>query len=96
MGCVAGCGDFGPVDPAHLIPRSMTTVGQDEPLAVVGLSRELHRRYDTGDFDLLPYLTGRHDDAVAFAVARVGLLPALERITNTRWVPVEADRTVRY
>ena len=87
MGCVVTGAQEG-VDPAHLIARGFTTVGQDEPLAVVGLRRDLHRRYDAGELDLLPYLTGRHDDAVAFAVQRVGLITALERITNAKWMPV--------
>lgn len=87
MGCVV-TGEMEGVDPLHLIPRGMTTVGQDEPLAVVGCRRDIHRLYDDGKFDLLPYLTGRHDDAVAFAVQRVGLIAALERITNARWAEV--------
>lgn len=87
MGCVVTGATEG-IDPLHLIPRGMTTVGQDEPLAVVGCRRDIHRLYDSGDFDLLPFLTGRHDDAVAFAVERVGLITALERITNTRWCPL--------
>ena len=86
MGCVVTGAREG-VDPAHLIDRSLTTVGQDEPLAVVGLRRDLHRLYDDGKLDLLPHLTGRHDDAVAFAVGRMGLITALERITNTKWAP---------
>lgn len=88
MGCVVTGATEG-VDPAHLIPRSMTTIGQDEPLAVVGLRRDLHRAYDLGDIDLLPFLTHRHDDAVAFAVERVGLITALERITNAKWAPLD-------
>lgn len=87
MGCVVSGAQEG-VDPAHVISRSMTTEGQDEPLAIVGLRRDFHRAYDEDSFDLLPYLTGRHDDAVAFAVERVGLITALERITNTKWGPL--------
>lgn len=97
MGCVVTGATEG-VDPLHLIPRGLTTVGQDELLAIVGCRRDIHRAYDLGDFDLLPYLTGRHDDAVAFAVERVGLITALERITNTKWAPMPSTlgREARY
>jgi hypothetical protein len=91
MGCVVTGAQEG-VDAAHLVDRSLTTVGQDEPLAVVGLRRDLHRLYDDGKLDLLPYLAGRHDDAVGFAVERVGLITALERITNTKWTPAAPTR----
>lgn len=89
QGCIV-CGsshnDFtcGPVDPAHVIPRSMLSEGQDDPLAVVGLGRAVHRRYDTGDFDLLPYLESRARPELAFAVERFGLLKTLQRVTNER------------
>lgn len=76
---------WGPCDPAHLIDRSLTTVGQDDPRAVVPLRRDVHRMYDTGHFDLLPYLEPNYREELAFAVERVGLLATLRRVTNTRW-----------
>ena len=76
---------WGQVDPAHLIDRSLTTVGQDDPRAVVPIRRDIHRMYDTGTFDLLPYLEPNHREELAFAVERVGLLATLRRVTNTRW-----------
>jgi hypothetical protein len=89
QGCIV-CGpahdDFtcGPIDPAHVIPRSMLSAGQDDPLAVVGLGRQVHRRYDTGDFDLLPYLERHARQELAFAVVRFGLVNTLQRVTNER------------
>ena len=76
---------WGPCDPAHLIDRSITTVGQDDPRAVVPLRRDIHRMYDTGTFDLLPYLEPNHREELAYAVLRVGLLATLRRVTNARW-----------
>jgi hypothetical protein len=45
------------VDPAHLWPRSKG--GCDSDLCTVPLVRHLHRLFDEGEFDLLPYLKGR-------------------------------------
>lgn len=77
------------IDPAHLIPRGMTTVGQDDPRAVVPLCRRCHRVYDDECLDLSSSLEPNYRDEVAFAVARVGLFAALRRITNSTWAPVE-------
>lgn len=90
MGCIV-CGpahdDFtcGPIDPAHVIPRSLLTEGQDDPLAVVGLGRQLHDRYDRRAqpfLNLLPFLAGRPE--LDFAIERYGYDRALWRITNVR------------
>lgn len=89
MGCIV-CGpshdDFtcGPIDPAHIIDRSLLTEGQDEPLAVVGLGRALHTRYDENGFDLLPFLERKARKELGFAVERFGLLATLRRVTNDR------------
>ncbi len=73
------------VDPAHLIPRGVTTVGQDDPRAVVPLRRDKHRLYDDGDLDLLPYLEPHFRVELAFAVERVGLVATLRQVTGRRW-----------
>ena len=73
-----------PADPAHLIDRSLTTVGQDDPLAVVPLCRAHHDAYDQGGLDLLPHLEPRQRRELAFAVQRVGLAATFRRVTNTR------------
>jgi hypothetical protein len=73
------------IDPAHVIPRGMG--GCDDALCVVALEREIHRAYDMGELDLLPYLEPNHRAELAHAVEHVGLIAALERITNVRWSP---------
>jgi hypothetical protein len=81
--CIA-CGVFsGPCHPAHVIDRA--TVSQDaadDVRACVPLCFPHHRAYD-----LLPYLEPRWRDSLEWAVGAVGLLRALRRITNRRWVP---------
>lgn len=76
------CGDR--CQAAHLIDRSLTTVGQDDPLAVVPLCAECHRMYDEGGLDLLPSLERGWRAELAYAVSRVGLLSTYRRVTNTR------------
>jgi hypothetical protein len=85
----------GACDPAHLIDRSLLTAGQDEAGAVVPLCRAHHDLYDLGRLSLLEYLEPHERDALAFAVARHGLLRTLQRVTNTEWRPVESDRESR-
>lgn len=90
QGCIV-CGPLhddrvcGPIDPAHVIPRSLLGAGQDDPLAVVGLGRRLHDRYDRRAqpwLNLLPFLEGRPE--LAFAIERFGEARALWRVTNER------------
>jgi hypothetical protein len=90
QGCIV-CGPLhddrtcGPVDPAHVIPRSLLTAGQDDPRAVVGLGRLLHQRYDRREqpfLDLLPFLAGRPE--LDFAIERYGHDRTIWRVTNTR------------
>lgn len=76
------------VDPAHLWPRGMG--GCDSPLCVVPLRRDVHERFDRGEFDLLPHLLahGCHRE-IAHAVehARGDLVAVLQRLTGERWRP---------
>jgi hypothetical protein len=74
------------IDPMHLVDRSLG--GCDDPLCVVPGSRGVHRAYDDGQLDLLPYLAERFPEELAHAVTHLGLIGALERITNERWRPV--------
>jgi 5-methylcytosine-specific restriction endonuclease McrA len=76
---------YSAVDPAHVIPRSIG--GCDHEDCVVPLCRSCHRAYDQEGLDVLPALEGRHRAELAHAVSHVGLIAALERITNTRWSP---------
>lgn len=69
------------VDPAHLIPRSLITEGQDEPLAVIPLCRHHHDQFDRGELDILPALEPRYRKELAFAVERVGLAAVMRRVT---------------
>ncbi len=86
-GCIV-TGDRESVTPAHVIAKGFTTVGQDDPLAVVGLRGDLHRLYDDGELDLLPWLERTGKAELAFAVYRVGLMTTLRRVSNSRWEPV--------
>lgn len=81
------CGER-PVDPAHLVPRSLG--GCDHADCVVPLCRVHHRVYDRGEFDLLPHLEPRHRAELAHAVLHIGLLRLLRRLTGTRWWAAEA------
>jgi hypothetical protein len=76
-----------PVDPAHLVPRSLG--GCDDPDCVVPLDRRCHRAYDRGELDLLPHLEPRHRAELAHAVVHIGLLCLLRRLTGARWSPAE-------
>jgi hypothetical protein len=81
----ASCG--GRIDPTHVIDRSITTVGQDDPRAVVPCCRRHHDLYDEGDLSLLEFLEPQFREELAFAVERVGLLTTLRRVTNQRYIP---------
>ncbi|MDP9346045.1 MAG: HNH endonuclease [Actinomycetota bacterium] len=74
-----------PVDPAHLIARAQG--GCDHPDCVVALCRAHHRVYDRGELALLGYLEPRWRAQVAHAVAHVGLMAALWRLTALRPQP---------
>lgn len=81
--CCVVCGATkGPIDPAHLIPRSLGGCG--DPTCVVPLCRGHHRAYDRGELDLLPYLEPAWRDQLAHAVGHVGLIGALRRISGRR------------
>ena len=94
-GCIV-TGDRDSVTPAHVIAKGFTTVGQNDPLAVVGLRGDLHRLYDDGELDLLPWLERACKPELAFAVMRVGLMSTLRRVTNHRWSPDGDMRGERY
>lgn len=76
-----------PVDPAHLIDRSLCPIGQDDERAVIGLCRKHHSEYDEGKLSLLEHLEPWARQELAYAVERFGLIATLERVTNTRYVP---------
>jgi hypothetical protein len=78
------------VHPAHLIDRSLG--GDDDARAVVALCPPHHRAYDDGALSLLEYLEPHYREEVAYAVMTVGLVRALERLTNCRWAPA-AERS---
>ena len=80
-----------PCDPAHLIPRGWTTVGQEDPRAVIALDRQCHRGFDEGRLSLLEHLEPNYRRELAFAVEREGLLRTLHRVTGERWRPVGDD-----
>lgn len=74
------CGATQPVDPMHLIPRSLGGCG--DPLCTVPGCRRCHRAYDGGELDLLPYLEPACRAQLAHAVGHVGLITALRRISG--------------
>jgi hypothetical protein len=80
-----------PVDPAHLCDRSLG--GCESAACVVPLSRFWHRAYDEGRLDLLPHLEPNYHAELAHMVEHMGLIAALQRVTNERWAPLK-DRDV--
>ena len=76
------------IDAAHLCARARG--GCDDPLCVVGLRREIHRAFDQGRFDLLPYLIAHRMTAeLCHALEHYDgdLLGLLQRLTGERFVP---------
>jgi hypothetical protein len=76
------CGGLGS-DPAHVVPRSLG--GCDNADCVIPLCRTHHRAYDEHKLDILPLLTWNEQ---AHAASHLGLIGALQRTTNSRWMPV--------
>jgi hypothetical protein len=74
-----------PIDPAHVIDRSLCEDDGD-PRAVVPMCRRDHRAYDEGNLDLLPLLERGFREELAFAVLRFGLVNTYRRVTNDRSV----------
>jgi hypothetical protein len=72
-----------PVDPAHLVPRSLG--GCDHPDCVVPLDRRCHRAFDGGQLDLPPHLEPDHRVELAHALSHLSLLELLRRVTGLRW-----------
>lgn len=75
------------IDPAHLWPRG--SGGCDDPLCVVGLERSIHRAFDDGEFELLPYLVERHVPELCHALEHAdgNVVALLQRLTGKRWRP---------
>ena len=71
-------------EPVHVVDRSLTSVGQDDPRAVIPGCREMHRAYDDGNLSLLEFLEPHFRQELAFAVERIGLLSTLRRVTKER------------
>jgi len=78
-----------PVDPAHLVPRSLG--GCDDAQCCVPLCRACHGSYDRGELDLLARLEPRYRAELAHALAHLSLPSLLRLVTGTRWRPVDAD-----
>lgn len=76
------------IDPAHIVPRGLG--GCDHEDCVIPLCRAHHQAYDDGRLDLLPHLEPRLRTELGHAVEHLGLIAALERITNTRWQEAQA------
>lgn len=73
---------LGPIDPAHIVSRAMG--GCDHEDCIVPLPRFIHRLFDEGKFDLLPWLTREEQ---AHAVSHLGILGALKRTTGETYEP---------
>lgn len=86
-GCIV-CAEV-PVDPAHLLSRSVCPDQADDARAVVALCREHHRAYDLGEIGVLEFLEPYQRVELAFAVERFGLISTLEFVTKRRWQVVE-------
>lgn len=83
------CRKPGPCHPAHLIDRSLCSLGADDALAVVPLCPTCHREYDEEDVSILEHLEPNYREELAFAVERVGLLTTLFRVSGETWAPVD-------
>lgn len=72
------------IDPAHLCARARG--GCNDALCVVPLRRDLHREFDLGDVDLLPYLVKRRVPELAHALEHYDgdLIGLLQRLTGSR------------
>lgn len=83
------------IDPAHLWPRGKG--GCDSDLCVVPLWRPVHRAYDDGRFDLLPYVVahGLHAQ-MAHAMEHAGgdVVALINQVTSCRFEPVTGDHLV--
>jgi hypothetical protein len=77
-----------PTDRAHLIDRSLAADPNNDPRRTVFLCREHHERYDAHTLDLLPHLTHCRSE-LARAVELVGLISTLERVTGSKWAPLQ-------
>lgn len=76
------------IDPSHLAARGRG--GCDDPLCVVGLRRDIHRAFDDGNFDVLPFLLAHGCvEELQHALGHYDgdLLGLLQRLTSERWVP---------
>lgn len=80
--CKTGGGSGHPIDPAHLIDRSLG--GCDDAECVVPLCRRCHDRYDAHVLDLSIWLEPNYRAEVAHAVMHLGLFGAVRRITGDR------------
>jgi hypothetical protein len=78
----------GPIDPMHLIDRSLAPSMGDDIRAVVPCCRRHHDLYDGHQLDLSPFLEPRWRTEVAWAIEAVGLFRALQRITGRDWAPI--------
>lgn len=72
------------IDPAHLCARARG--GCDNELCVVPLVRHIHRAFDEGEFDLLPYLVKRRVPELCHALEHYdgALLALTHRLTGQR------------
>lgn len=82
LDCIV-CGQS-PCDPAHTISRAKG--GDDDPRCVVPLCRPHHRAFDSQGFSILEFMEPDHREEIAYAVGLVGLLNALQLLTNERWM----------
>lgn len=75
------------IDPAHLCARAQG--GCDDPLCIVPLVRHIHRPFDDGEFDLLPYLVKHRVPELQHALGHYegNILGLLQRLTGERFVP---------
>ena len=90
QGCRISAWTFesGAIHPAHVVDRGIG--GCDDELCVIGLRADLHREYDAGELDILPYLTLEEQ---AHAVSHLGILGALKRTTGEQYVPESEQKS---
>jgi hypothetical protein len=74
-----------PVDPAHLVPRSLG--GCDDAECVIPLCRVCHGAFDELRLEVLPHLEPGYRTELAHALRHLSLAALVERVTAHRWPP---------
>jgi len=79
-----------PVDPAHIVPQRLG--GCADPACVISACRHHHRLYDSGAFDLRPYLGDGFRVELAHALTHVSAAALEHALSGGGWAPTPRRR----